>query len=174
MRGLNMGGTYNALIQSATLCHPCGVRNYFCIFPGVPPLARLHTRAILWRPSPGLNNSARRLSPSPHNYQFVGAPEIRRMQDKQFLLSIQRCPNNRVGGFRPLTHHRTCLLWHTAVSRRVFSPGTTIPAATLYLSSSDTLTTPPHRYVDSDLHRVPSFSRGFVHFSTSWLCCCMF
>ena len=24
MRGLNMGGTYNALIQSATLCPPCG------------------------------------------------------------------------------------------------------------------------------------------------------
>ena len=81
---------------------------------------------------------------------------------------------NRVGGFRPLTHHRTCLLWHTAVSRRVIGPGTTIPAATLYLSSSDTLTTPPHRYVDSDLHRFPSLDRGFVHFSTSWLCCCMF
>ncbi len=59
---------------------------------------------------------------------------------------------NRVGGaFAPLSHHRTCLLWHTAVSRRVFSPGTTIPAATLYLSSSDTLTPPPHRYVDSHL-----------------------
>ena len=36
MRGLNMGGvnTYNALIQSATLCHPYGVRIYFAYFPG--------------------------------------------------------------------------------------------------------------------------------------------
>ena len=81
---------------------------------------------------------------------------------------------DRVGGFRPLTHHRTCLLWHTAVSRRVIGPGTNVPAATLYLSSSDTLSTPPHCYVDSDLHRFPSFSRGFVHFSTSWLCCYRF
>ena len=39
---------------------------------------------------------------------------------------------NRVGDFRPLTHHRTCLLWHTAVSRRVIGPGTDVPAATLY------------------------------------------
>ena len=38
---------------------------------------------------------------------------------------------NRVGGFRPLTHHRTCHLWHTAVSRRVIGPGTNVPAATL-------------------------------------------
>ena len=38
---------------------------------------------------------------------------------------------HRVGGFRPLTHHRTCHLWHTAVSRRVIGPGTRIPAATL-------------------------------------------
>ena len=38
---------------------------------------------------------------------------------------------NRVGGFRPLSHHRTCHLWHTAVSRRVIGPGTRIPAATL-------------------------------------------
>ena len=37
----------------------------------------------------------------------------------------------RVGGFRPLSHHRTCLLWHTAVSRRVIGPGTNVPAATL-------------------------------------------
>ena len=43
-----------------------------------------------------------------------------------------------------------------------------------YLSSPDTLSTPPHCYVDSDLHRFPSFSRGFVHFSTSWLCCYRF
>ena len=42
------------------------------------------------------------------------------------------------------------------------------------LSSSDTLTTPPHRYVDSDLHRFPSLGRGLVHFSTSWLCCYVF
>ena len=34
-------------------------------------------------------------------------------------------------GFRPLTHHRTCHLWHTAVSRRVIGPGTNVPAATL-------------------------------------------
>ena len=35
MRGLNMGvNTYNALIQSATLCHPYGVRIYFAYFPG--------------------------------------------------------------------------------------------------------------------------------------------
>ena len=91
--------------------------------------------------------------------------------DDDYLIRLRR---NRVGGFRPLTHHRTCLLWHTAVSRRVIGPGTDVPAATLYLSSSDTLTTPPHRYVDSDLHRFPSFSRGFVHFSTSWLCCYRF
>ncbi len=30
--------------------------------------------------------------------------------------SVETCGLNRVGGFRPLTHHRTCLLWHTAVS----------------------------------------------------------
>ena len=81
---------------------------------------------------------------------------------------------NRVGGFRPLTHHRTCLLWHTAVLRHGIGPETLVPAATLYLSSADTLTTPPHCHVDSDLHRLPSLSRGFVHFSTSWLCCYMF
>ena len=35
MRGLNIGvNTYNALIQSATLCHPYGVRIYFAYFPG--------------------------------------------------------------------------------------------------------------------------------------------
>ena len=82
--------------------------------------------------------------------------------------------DNRVGGFRPLSNHRTCHLCHTVVSRRVIGPGTNVPAATLYLSSSDTLTIPPHRYVDSDLHRFPSLDRGFVHFSTSWLCCYMF
>ncbi len=25
---------------------------------------------------------------------------------------------DRVGGFRPLSHHRTCHLWHTAVSNQ--------------------------------------------------------
>ena len=35
------------------------------------------------------------------------------------------------GTFVPLSHHRTCLLWHTAVSRRVIGPGTNVPAATL-------------------------------------------
>ena len=73
------------------------------------------------------------------------------------LPTSSRNSRNRVGGFRPHTHHRTCLLWHTAVSQRMIGPGTKIPAATLYLSSSDTLTTPPHRYVDSDLHRFPFF-----------------
>ncbi|MCI6981347.1 MAG: hypothetical protein MR894_03960 [Akkermansia muciniphila] len=34
----------------------------------------------------------------------------------------------------------------------------------LYLSSPDTLTTPPHRYMDSDLHRFPFLGRGFVTF----------
>ena len=63
----------------------------------------------------------------------------------------------------------------TQYSVLVKAPGVTVvPAATRYLSSSDTLTAPPHRYVDSDLHRFPSFSRGFVHFSTSWLCCYRF
>ena len=38
---------------------------------------------------------------------------------------------NRAVGFRPLTHHRTRLLWHTAVSRRVIGPGTNVPATTL-------------------------------------------
>ena len=38
---------------------------------------------------------------------------------------------NGVGGFRPLTHQRTCHWWHTAVSRRVIGLRTTIPAATL-------------------------------------------
>ena len=35
------------------------------------------------------------------------------------------------GTFVPLSHHRTCHLWHTAVSRRVIGPGTNVPAATL-------------------------------------------
>ena len=30
----------------------------------------------------------------------------------------------------PLSHHRTCHLWHTAVSRREVGPGTNVPAAT--------------------------------------------
>ena len=36
MRGLNMGvNTYNALIQSATLCHPLrGSHLFFAYFPG--------------------------------------------------------------------------------------------------------------------------------------------
>ena len=31
-----------------------------------------------------------------------------------------------------LSRHRTCLLWHTAVSRRVIDPGTLVPTATLF------------------------------------------
>jgi len=37
----------------------CGVRIYFCIIPGVLPLAQLYARAILYRPSLGLKKSAR-------------------------------------------------------------------------------------------------------------------
>ena len=39
---------------------------------------------------------------------------------------------NRVAGLSlPLfSHHRTCHLWHTAVSRREVGPGTNVPAAT--------------------------------------------
>ena len=40
---------------------------------------------------------------------------------------------NRVAGLSlPLfSHHRTCHLWHTAVSRREVGPGTNVPAASL-------------------------------------------
>ena len=63
MRGLNMEvNTYNALIQSATLCHPLrGSHLFFAYFPGFPasaslrrdkpPLMRLHRRATIYRPS---------------------------------------------------------------------------------------------------------------------------
>ena len=40
------------------LCHPSGVRIYFLgAVPGVPPLAGLHRRAILYRPSGALNSA---------------------------------------------------------------------------------------------------------------------
>lgn len=64
----------------------------------------------------------------------------------------------------PTSHYSTWYWFYTAVPRRVIGPGTDVPAATLYLSSSDTLTTPPHRYVDSDLHRFPSLGRGLRTF----------
>ena len=52
MRGLNMGAKIHITPQfnAQHYATPAGVRIYFCIFPGVSPLARLHARAILWRP----------------------------------------------------------------------------------------------------------------------------
>ena len=60
MRGLNMGvNTYNALIQSATLCHPCGVRIYFfAYFPGFRRL-RGSTPGLFYDAPTGLKKSAR-------------------------------------------------------------------------------------------------------------------
>ena len=48
-----------------------------------------------------------------------------------YVVELKCYPCEWRAGFRPLTHHRTCLLWHTAVSRRVIGPGTNVPAATL-------------------------------------------
>jgi len=61
MRGLNMGAKIHITPQfnAQHYATPAGVRIYFCIFPGVSPLARLHARAILWRPLTGLKKSAR-------------------------------------------------------------------------------------------------------------------
>ena len=45
---------------SHALCHPStGVPVCLFRFPGVPPLSRLHHRATIYRPSPGLNSLAR-------------------------------------------------------------------------------------------------------------------
>ena len=69
MRGLNMGvNTYNALIQSATLCHPLrGSHLFFAYFPG---FRRLRGS------TPGLFYGA------PHRGSIVWLAYARKIQNK--------------------------------------------------------------------------------------------
>ena len=75
---------------------------------------------------------------------------------------------NRVGrAFVPLSHHRTCHLWHTAVSRRVISPGTDVPAATplsLLAGYPDNSSAPLHGFGLAPLSLPRSRLRTFQYF----------
>ena len=74
---------------------------------------------------------------------------------------------DRVGGFRPLTHHRTCHLWHTAVSRRVIGSGTNVPAATLLsllAGYPDNSSAPLHGFGLAPLSLPRSRLRTFQYF----------
>ena len=109
-------------VKSHAFCRPSlpsrslrrlGAPIFFSPYRGLAPPAMCLS-------SSGLLNSVRCAHINePHKLLFVG------LSTKNFNRA------NRVGGFRPLTHHRTCHLWHTAVSRRVIGPGTNVPAATL-------------------------------------------